>query len=82
MLILPISSGISGTYQAAASAAADFLAGRVAVMDTWLVSMAPGFQVLAAARLAVSGASLAECKQADELAYDQIGVYFYVDTLK
>lgn len=82
VLILPISSGISGTYQAAASAAADFPAGRVAVMDTRLVSMALGFQVLAAARLAASGASLAECKQAAEQAYNQIGVYFYVDTLK
>ena len=82
VLILPISSGISGTYQAAASAAADFPAEQVAVMDTRLVSMALGFQVLAAARLAASGASLAECKQAAEQAYGQIGVYFYVDTLK
>jgi DegV family protein with EDD domain len=82
VLILPISSGISSTYPTAAGIMKDFPQERVALLDTRLVSMALGFQVLTAARLAASGASLAECKQAAMDAYDHIGVYFIVDTLK
>ncbi len=44
--------------------------------------MALSFQVLAAARAAAAGASLAECKQVAEQVYGHIGVYFTVDTLK
>lgn len=82
VLILPISSGISSTYFSAASVVENYPPERVAVIDTLLVSMALGFQVLAAARKAAVGATLAECKQAAEKAYGQIGVYFTVDTLK
>jgi DegV family protein with EDD domain len=82
VLVLPISSGISSTYQTAASMANNYPADRVVVLDTKLVSMALGFQALAAARAAADGASLAECKQVALQAYDQIGVYFTVDTLK
>jgi len=51
-------------------------------MDTLLVSMALGFQVLAAARASKEGASLEECKRIAMEAYNHIGVYFVVDTLK
>jgi len=64
VLILPISSGISGTYQTASAVVEEFSTEQVALLDTKLVSMALGFQVLTAARLAAAGASLAECKQA------------------
>lgn len=82
VLLLPISSGISSTYQTAACVVKSFPAERVAVLDTKLVSMALSFQVLAAARAAAAGANLAECKQTAQQTYKQVGVYFTVDTLK
>lgn len=82
ILALPISSGISSTMQSALSAQTEFPGAPLEVVDTQLVSMALSFQVLAAARAAASGASLAECKAVAEDAYNKIGVYFTVDTLK
>jgi DegV family protein with EDD domain len=82
VLLLPISSGISSTYHTALSEISNFPSQRVALLDTKLVSMALGFQVLAAARAAAAGASLAECKRIAEQAYEHIGVYFSVSTLK
>lgn len=82
VLMLLISSGISGTYEAAASVVKGYPPERVVCLDTKLVSMALSFQVLAAARAAAAGASLAECKQVAEQVYGHIGVYFTVDTLK
>jgi DegV family protein with EDD domain len=82
VLLLPISSGISSTYETALGVLQNYPRSRVEVIDTRLVSMALGFQVLAAARAAESGADLQACKQVAQQAYDQIGVYFTVDTLK
>ncbi len=82
ILTLPISSGISGTYESAIQASAQFRDAPIEVIDTRLVSMALSFQVLAAARAARDGASLEECKQVALKAYNHIGVYFVVDTLK
>lgn len=82
VLFLPISSGISSTFQTASGAISNFPKGHVTVLDTKLVSMALGFQVLASARAAKAGASLSECTQVAQKAYGQIGVYFTVDTLK
>lgn len=82
ILVLPISSGISSTLQSALSAQTEFPGAPIEIIDTQLVSMALSFQVLAAARAAAAGASLAECKAVAEDAYSKIGVYFTVDTLK
>lgn len=82
ILTLPISSGISGTYDSAIQARAQFGDVPIEVVDTRLVSMALSFQVLAAARAARDGASLEEAKLVAIKAYDHIGVYFVVDTLK
>lgn len=82
ILTLPISSGISGSYYSAVQAREMFKDAQIEVIDTRLVSMALSFQVLAAARAARDGASLAECKQVALEAYKHIGVYFVVDTLK
>lgn len=82
VLNLGISSGISSSYQSAELALANFKGKPVEIIDTKLVSMALAFQVITAARAAKSGASLAECKQAALDAYDKIGVYFTVDSLK
>lgn len=82
VLTMPISSGISGTYDSAIQAKAQFADAPIEVIDTRLVSMALSFQVLAAARAARDGAALEECKAVALKAYDHIGVYFVVDTLK
>jgi DegV family protein with EDD domain len=82
ILTLPISSGISGTYQSAIQARQQFPNASIEVVDTKLVSMALGFQVLAAARASAGGASLQECLAVALAAYQKIGVYFTVDTLK
>ena len=82
VLVLPLSSGISATMQSAMIAKEQFHGAHVEVVDTKLVSMALGFMVLAAARAAEKGASLAECKAIAEKAYNHIGVYFTVDSLK
>jgi DegV family protein with EDD domain len=82
ILTLPISSGISGTINSAYQAQKMFPNASIEVMETKLVSMALGFQVLAAARAAKDGASLQDVKEIAAKAYEHIGVYFVVDTLK
>jgi len=82
VLILPISSGISASYQSALTAVQEFKGKPVEVLDTKLVSMALSFMLLAVARTAEKGADLAECKTVAEEAYKHIGVYFTVDTLE
>lgn len=82
ILALPVSGKISSTMASALSAQAEFPGAPIEVVDTQLVSMALSFQVLAAARAAAAGASLAECKKIAEDAYPKIGVYFTVDNLK
>lgn len=82
ILTLPISSGISGTINSAIQAKELFKGASIEILETKLVSMALSFQVLAAARAARDGASLDECKQIAIKAYDHIGVFFVVDTLK
>jgi DegV family protein with EDD domain len=82
VLTMPISSGISGTVNSAFQAKALFPKANIEVIDTKLVSMALGFQVLAAARAAAAGTGLEEVKKIAIEAYSHIGVYFVVDTLK
>lgn len=82
VLVLPISSGISGSVFSAIQAKEEFPGAPIEILDTQLVSMALSFQVLTAARAAKAGASLEECKALAEEAYKHIGVYFVVDTLK
>jgi len=82
VLALPISSGISGSVFSAFQAKESFKGAPIEVIDTKLVSMALGFQVLTAARAAKDGASLEECKKLAIEAYSHIGVYFTVNTLK
>jgi len=77
-----ISSGISGTYDSAIQAQANFPGEPIEVMDSRLVSMALGFMVMTVARSAKNGASLSECKTLAQEVYPKIGVYFTVDTLK
>lgn len=82
VLSLGISSGISSSFESAQIALKSFEGKPVAILDTKLVSMALGFQVLAVARAAQQGASLEECIQVAKDSYPKIGVYFTVETLK
>ena len=82
ILNLGISNGISSSHQSALQAQKIFPDAPIEIFDTKLVSMALGFQVLAAARAAKEGASLAECKAVALDAFDRIGVFFTVDSLK
>ncbi len=79
-----ISSQLSGTLHSAEQARAALKSGqeKIALFDSLSTSMAMGFQVLAAARAAKEGASLAECKAVAEKARENSGVYFVVDTLE
>ena len=76
VLALLISSGLSGTRESALQALEGFPGAPIEIPETKLVSMALSFQVLAAARAAEQGASLAECKAVALDAYEKIGVYF------
>lgn len=82
VLLLPISSELSSTDQTAVHELRKFPKDRVSVLDTKLVSIPLGFQVITAARAAMARANLAECKQVAQQVYGNIGAYFTVDTLK
>ncbi len=79
-----ISSKLSGTLQSAIQGREMLgqAAKHVEIFDSQTTTMAMGFQVLAAARAAVEGASLQECVAAAEQARQHIGVHFVVDTLE
>ncbi len=77
-----ISSGLSGTVQAAEAGAREVPDLEVAVVDSRGTGMALGFAVLAAAEAAASGASLTEVVGAAEETRDEVVTYFVVDTLE
>jgi len=79
-----ISAKLSGTIQSATQGreALGSAADKVTIVDSNSTAMAMGFQVLAAARAAEKGASLADCKAVVEQARERTGVYFAVDTLE
>ncbi|WP_433051303.1 DegV family protein [Dactylosporangium sp. CS-033363] len=81
VLSVHLSAQLSGTYDAATLAAADF-DGRVEVIDTQSTGMGLGFPALAAADAAAAGASLAEVRAAAEGAVGRTTTLFYVDTLE
>ncbi len=79
-----ISAKLSGTMQSAIQAREGLRASedRITIVDSNSTAMAMGFQVLAAARAAENGATVAECKALVERSRDHVGVYFVVDTLE
>jgi DegV family protein with EDD domain len=82
VLAILISKLLSGTIDSALQAR-DLLPGApIEIVDSKTTAMAMGFQVLAAARAAQEGASLAECKALAEKATQHVGVIFAVDTLE
>jgi len=72
----------SGTYNSAHTAAANFPAERVALVDSRALSWTHGFQVLAAARLAESGASLTEIVEYLADMQDRTHLFILFDTME
>jgi fatty acid kinase fatty acid binding subunit len=73
---------LSGTWESAVLAAQDFPHGVVRVVDSRSTAMGLGFAVLAAARMAVDGASAAQVQGAATATVDATRTYFCVDTLE
>jgi DegV family protein with EDD domain len=79
-----ISEKLSGTMQSATQAreALGSAGSKVTIVDSQSTAMAMGFQILAAARAAEQGASVADCVAIVEKAREQTGVYFALETLE
>ena len=79
-----LSSKLSGTMQSAVQGRDELTSGKdkITLVDSFSVAMAMGFHVMAAAKAAAQGASVADCKKIAEEAQKYSGVYFVVDTLE
>lgn len=81
VLSVHLSAKLSGTYDAAALAAAGF-GGRVAVVDSHSTGMGLGFCALAAVEAADAGTDLDGVRDAATAAVRRTTTLFYVDTLE
>ena len=81
VLSILTSSRLSGTYASAVQATQQLPGASIEVVDSETTAMEMGFHILAAAREAVGGASLAVCKAVAEKARQHTGVFFIVNTL-
>lgn len=82
ILSIHISGKLSGTLDSAVQAKRAFPNAKIELVDSNSTSMALGFQVLSAARMAETGASLEECKTVAAEAAKRSGVYFALSTLE
>jgi len=82
VLSLHLSAELSGTWDSARLAAAEVDPQLVHVVDSRTTAMGLGFPVLAAARAAADGGSLAEVEAAAERTVARTRTLFYVDTLE
>lgn len=82
ILAILISNFLSGTIASAEQAKQNFPEATIEIFDSKSTAMSMGFQVLAAARAAADGASMAECLATVEKARDNSGILFAVDTLE
>lgn len=82
ILAILVSTKLSGTVDSAIQAREMVPGAQIEIIDSKTVSMALGFPVLMAAKAAIDGASLAECREVAERASQQNGVVFAVDTLE
>ncbi len=82
ILTILISNALSGTIASAIQAKKDLPEATIELFDSMSTISELGFQVLAAARTAQAGGSLAECVAAAEKARENSGVVFAVDTME
>jgi DegV family protein with EDD domain len=76
-----LSARLSGTYESAVLAAADF-EGRVCVVDAASAGMAVGFVAMAAVEAAAGGADIDSVRASAVAAAGRTSTLFYVDTLE
>ncbi|MBR2028164.1 MAG: DegV family protein [Oscillospiraceae bacterium] len=81
VVLITISSRLSGTYQSANIAAADF-EGKVFVVDSYTVTIGAGILVERAVELADEGKTAAEIAEILEKEKENIRVFAVVDTLE
>lgn len=82
ILGLYVSAGLSGTYQSAMQAKAEFPGAQLEVFDSKGAAMTLGFQVLAAARMVEQGKNIQEILATLDTLKENCGVIFVVDTLE
>lgn len=82
VLAVLVSTKLSGTMSSAHQAKLDLPGAPIELVDSESVAMAMGFQVLAAAKAAEQGATLAECKELTEKSRQSTGLYITVNTLE
>ncbi|MFV1948675.1 MAG: DegV family protein [Anaerolineales bacterium] len=82
ILAVLISEDLSGTVSSATQAKKLLPDATIEIVNSKTIAMALGFIVMATARAANQGASLAECKKIAEDAMEKSGVIFVVDTLE
>jgi DegV family protein with EDD domain len=82
ILAILLSEKLSGTIASAVQAREMVGSAAIEIFDSRTTAMAMGFQVLAVARAAEEGASMAECLALAENNRDHTGVVFAVDTLE
>ena len=82
ILAVLISNHLSGTIASAEQAKKNLPNATIEIFDSKSTAMAMGFQVLAAVRAAMDGASLNDCLAIVEKARDNTGILFAVDTLE
>jgi DegV family protein with EDD domain len=77
-----ISSKFSGTFASAQQAQEMFPGSKIEIIDSLTGSMGAGWPILSAARAALTGASLADCKALVERAIQHTGILLMVDNLE
>jgi len=82
ILSIHISGKLSGTMASAQQAKRAFPNAKIELVDSNTTSMALGFQVLSASRMAETGGSLAECHSVATAAAKHSGVFFVLNTLE
>lgn len=82
IISIHISSKLSGTINSAQQAKKVLPKAHIEIYNSEVTAMAMGWQVLAVARAAAEGATLAECKSLEEHAKANSGVLFLLDTLE
>ncbi|TFB24385.1 DegV family protein [Filobacillus milosensis] len=82
IISIHLSSGMSGTYQAAASAAQSIEGANVHLFDTEISAMAQGFYVLRAAEMVKQGAEPEKTIDELENIKKEMRAYFMVDDLR
>jgi DegV family protein with EDD domain len=82
ILAIVLSEKLSGTLSSATQARAMFPDATIELVDSETISMALGYQVLAAARAAEAGGSFEDVVKLAKGAKEYTGIYFVVETLE